>query len=283
MARAEKALASLPAPIPGNANNELGLNRPSPVLLLSDTLVTSYGVAFSGLVDTAPARSPRILETADGRKVTGPSEWRPPVVVLANGETLTVDANTEIGRYELKDRSLLLVETPKGYPRGYLHTEPRRNVLRFRIDSSRQVGSLTWRIKSKAVGAAEIDEADVLARYARAIRRNKYCRALVDSAADCSFEFPHDWYRQAEIALPEGTGEFRVVWIEYGEPNPEYREPPGPTRLANGAIKFPVVDPLALKPRYLEVDPESIVANGKIVLAAIVDLDTRRVVSTNMR
>jgi hypothetical protein len=107
--------------------------------------------------------------------------------------------------------------------------------------------------------------------YANGIRTRN---AVNTSALDADLRFIAVEYQvsaggSACVDLSFGSGKVEVTWLVYGSPNPEARKD-APVKGPDGVMPFRLVQ---YQPLFLGTDPDHIESNGKVIHAAVVDLD----------
>jgi hypothetical protein len=94
------------------------------------------------------------------------------------------------------------------------------------------------------------------------------------SALDAELRFVAVEYQvsaggSACVDLSFGSGKVEVTWLVYGSPNPEARKNL-PVKGPDGVMPFRLVQ---YQPLFLGTDPDQIESSGKVIHAAVVDLD----------
>ena len=133
-------------------------------------------------------------------------------LTLASGDSLLLDGNTPEGIYDLSDGTRLTLGPPRGYPRVFTIRPKPHPVLVFYASSRRRIGVL---VASEQTGAFKEQSSIALAELFRT--KAQYRSSKVRESEPLAFALPLDWYRRAEIELPDPPKNCRVLFFGYGD------------------------------------------------------------------
>jgi hypothetical protein len=156
--------------------------------------------------------------------------------------------------------------------------------LWFRVAPSVQgqigtiVRQLTPRSNTRAAGPDSLAlRSGLRSTYANWIRTRNSGKAPATDAGPRFFaaEYQVSAGESACVELSSGSGKVEVFWLVYGSPNPEARKD-WPVKGPDGVMHFRLVQ---YRPLFLGTEPDQIESSGKVIHAAIVDLDRGVVVA----
>lgn len=130
---------------------------------------------------------------------------------LASGDTLRLDGSTPGGVYPLADGQVVTLGPALGYPRNYAIRHKPHPTLGFCVSSRRCMGVLVASRLTSLFGEAH--DARLLEQFRSSAQ---YRSARVVNDKSLAFAIPRDWYRRAEIELPDSLTDYRVLFIVYG-------------------------------------------------------------------